>query len=112
MTEIRPHKKRRVSPSGARSPVGPHPLLSIRDPSPISSGGFHNNEDDRHDHAATGRNRGPGTPPRDDSTFDAGMIAAVVGEELSADVLARLKDVSGGNIERGANTCHYKSGLG
>ena len=112
MAEIPPHKKRRISPSGACSPISPHPVLSIRDPSPISTGIFHNNEDDRHDHAGTGRNRGPGTPPRGDSTFDSGMITAVVGEELSVDVLARLKDVSGGNMERGASTCHCELGLG
>jgi hypothetical protein len=33
--------------------------------------------------------------------FDPAMIAAVIGEQLSSDVMKRLKDIAGGNTERG-----------
>ncbi|KAA8908139.1 putative DNA repair protein [Sphaerosporella brunnea] len=38
-----------------------------------------------------------------DDGFDPDMIAAVIGEHLPGDTLRRLKDVSGGNLERAIN---------
>jgi hypothetical protein len=80
MADNHPTKKRRVGDgeSGASSSTA---NLSLHDsPSEAGPGGR-------------------GLPSVED--FDPAMIAAVIGEQLPSDVLKRLKDISGGNTERG-----------
>lgn len=76
-----PPKKRRVGPSDSSSKI----YLAVRDPSPATLPSLNASRVDS----------------RDDSAFDPAMISAIIGEQLSSEALNNLKDVSGGNTERG-----------
>jgi hypothetical protein len=90
MAENPPTKKRRVQDAefSASSSIN---HLAPRNQSPVT---FDGDSDGA-------RVSSDGDDPQSGDGFDPVMIAAVVGEQLPSDVLQRLKDVSGGNTERG-----------
>lgn len=77
MSSNPPPKKRRVGPSAPSSKT----YLAVRDPSPAALPSL--------------------STSRDGPAFNPAMITAIIGEQLSSEALNRLKDVSGGNTERG-----------
>jgi hypothetical protein len=91
-----PTKKRRVETSESIA----NTFLSGRDPSPAAPTSFNTN---------SSSNSSSNNDSRNDTAFDYTTITAIIGEELSRDILRRLRDVSGGNMERGEKSCHDMS---